>query len=150
MKRKPFNWRLFHILSLFFISSLAVFGQTLDVRGVVTDANTGETLIGVSVSQKGTTNGAITDLDGNYVIKVPTGAILVFNYVGFDAQEIVVNNSVLNVKLKQNQQDLEEVIVVGYGVQKKSVVTASIARVTADDLANSAPVRVDNALKGLC
>ncbi|MDH6308955.1 TonB-linked SusC/RagA family outer membrane protein [Dysgonomonas sp. PFB1-18] len=150
MKREPFFWKvLFIILPLFLFSSLTVFGQTTDVKGVVTDAATGETLIGVSVAQKGTTNGTMTDVDGQYSIKVPEGATLVFTYVGYDAQEHIASGATLNVGLKTSQQMLDEVVVVGYGVQKKSVVTASISKITADDLASSPAPRVDNALQGL-
>ena len=149
MKRKSFFWKLFIILPFFLFSSLTVFGQTSEVKGVVTDADTGETLIGVSVAQKGTINGTMTGIDGQYSISVPAGATLVFTYVGYDAQEHPANGSVLDVRLKTSQQMLDEIIVVGYGVQKKSVVTAAISRVTADDLLNASPVRVDNALQGL-
>ncbi|MDR3059138.1 MAG: TonB-dependent receptor [Prevotella sp.] len=149
MKRKSFFWKLFIILPFFLFSSLTVFGQTSEVKGVVTDADTGETLIGVSVAQKGTTNGTMTDLDGQYSINVPAGATLVFTYVGYDAQEHSASGSALDVKLKSSQQMLDEIIVVGYGVQKKSVVTAAISQVTAADLKNASPVRVDNALQGL-
>lgn len=149
MKREPLYWKFLCLISIFLFSSLLAFGQTSGIKGVVTDADTGETLIGVSVGQKGTTNGTMTDLDGYYSINVPTGTTLVFNYVGYDPQEVVANTTTLDVKLKPSQQLLDEVVVVGYGVQKKSVVTASIARVSAEDLAGVAPVRVDNALKGL-
>lgn len=149
MKRKPFYWKvLLIILPLFFFSSLAVFGQTSEIKGVVTDASTGETLIGVSVAEKGTTNGTMTDLDGQYSIKVPAGATLVFTYVGFDSQEYAATGSVLDVAMKPSQQMLDEVIVVGYGVQRKSVVTASISRVSAEDLNAAKPSRVEDALKG--
>lgn len=149
MKRKSFFWKLFIILPFFLFSSLTVFGQTSEVKGVVTDADTGETLIGVSVAQKGTINGTMTDIDGQYSINVPAGATLVFTYVGYDAQEHQTNGSILDVRLKTSQQMLDEIIVVGYGVQKKSVVTAAISQVTAADLKNASPVRVDNALQGL-
>jgi TonB-linked SusC/RagA family outer membrane protein len=149
MKREPFFWKvLFIILPLFLFSSLTVFGQTTDVKGVVTDAETGETLIGVSVAQKGTTNGTMTDVDGQYSIKVPEGATLVFTYVGYDSQEHRPTGSTLDVGMKTSQQMLDEVVVVGYGVQKKSVVTAAISKVTAEELNAAKPSRVEDALKG--
>lgn len=149
MKRKPFFWKvLFIILPLFFFSFLTVFGQTTQIKGVVTDAMTGETLIGVSVAQKGTTNGTMTDVDGQYEITVPQGSTIVFTYVGFDAQEHIASATTLDVVMKPSQQMLDEIVVIGYGVQKKSVVTAAISRVTADELNAAKPSRVEDALKG--
>lgn len=149
MKKKPIYRKLFIILPFFLFSYLSAFAQTLNLKGVVTDAETGETLIGVSVVQKGTTNGVTTNIDGEYSINVTSGSIIVFNYLGYDTQEFTAKGAVLDVKLKPSQQLLDEVVVVGYGVQKKSVVTAAIAKVSAEDLASTAPVRMDNALKGL-
>ena len=84
------------------------------------------------------------------MISVPSNAVLSFTYIGFKSQEVPVEGkTTLNVVLNEDTETLEEVVVVGYGVQKKSVVTASIAKVSADDLENKAPVRMDNALKGL-
>lgn len=92
----------------------------------------------------------MTDIDGQYSLKVPEGATIVFTYVGYDPQEHQATGTTLNVNLTASQQMLDEVIVIGYGVQKKSVVTAAISRVTADDLLNAPPSpRVDNALQGL-
>lgn len=147
MKRKTFLWKLLIILPLLF-SSLTVFGQTTEVKGVVTDALTGETLIGVSVAEKGTTNGMLTDLDGQYTIKVQPGATLVFTYVGYITQEIQATGNTLDVAMKISQQNLDEVIVVGYGVQKKSVTTAAISSIKSDDLGKLSPTRVENVLKG--
>lgn len=135
-------------LILFF--SLSAFSQQLNVSGNVKDA-TGEFVIGASILIKGTTNGTITDIDGNFSISgVEKGSILEISYIGYVTQSIIINDErPINVILKEDSETLEEVVVVGYGVQKKSVVTASIAKVSSDDLSKSAPVRVDNALKGL-
>lgn len=149
MKKKIFSKKVFFIfLSLFLFSSLTVLGQTSEIRGTVTDATTGETLIGVSVAEKGTTNGTMTDLDGRYSINVPVGATLVFSYIGYDAQEHRADGQAIDVALKPSQQMLDEVVVVGYGVQKKSVVTAAISKVTAEELNVAKPSRVEDALKG--
>ncbi|WP_029902754.1 TonB-dependent receptor [Prevotella sp. 10(H)] len=147
MKRNPFLWKLLLILPLF-LSSLAVSGQTFGVRGTVTDAPTGETLIGVSVAEKGTTNGVMTDIDGQYTINVQSGATLVFSYVGYVTQEIKVTGETLDIVMGPSPQILDEVIVVGYGVQKKSVTTAAISSIKADDLGKMSPTRVENVLKG--
>lgn len=147
MKRNPFLWKLLLVLPLFF-SSLTVFGQTANISGVVTDITTGEALIGVSVAEKGTTNGILTDIDGRYAIQVKAGATLVFTYVGYNPQEIKTTGGILDVKMKASQQILDEVIVVGYGVQKKSVVTAAISSVKASDLEKMTPSRIENVLNG--
>ncbi|MFT4221570.1 TonB-dependent receptor plug domain-containing protein [Dysgonomonas sp.] len=147
MKRNPFLWKLLLVLPLFF-SSLTVFGQTANVSGVVTDISTGEALIGVSVAEKGTTNGMLTDIEGRYAIQVKAGATLVFTYVGYDPQEIKITGGILDVRMKSSQQILDEVIVVGYGVQKKSVVTAAISSVKASDLEKMTPSRIENVLNG--
>lgn len=143
---------LIAIVMLFILSSLniSLWSQNKqEIRGIVTDAMTSEALIGVSVAEKGTTNGTLTDLDGNYNINVSDGATLVFTYIGYNTYEQTANGSVLDVALKPSQQLLDEVVVVGYGVQKKSVVTAAISSVKGEDLGAVMPTRVDNVLKGM-
>lgn len=98
---------------------------------------------------KGTTNGAITNLEGQFSLSAPLGSTLLFTYVGFKAQEVVIaGTKPLSVMLKEDSEALDEIVVVGYGVQKKSVVTAAISRVTAEDLNKTSPTRVEDALKG--
>ena len=100
----------------------------------------------------GSKTATATDIDGNFVISVPENSELKFSYVGFEPQTLNVGASDMAgvvVKMSEDSQVLDEVVVVGYGVQKKSVVTASIAKVSSDDLSHVAPVRMDNALKGL-
>lgn len=142
--------RMAIVWCLFFWVSLSAMAQQLNVSGNVKDA-TGEFIIGASVLVKGTTVGTITDIDGNFAINgVDKGAVLEISYIGYVTQSVTVNDETpINVVLKEDSETLEEVVVVGYGVQKKSVVTASIAKVSSDDLAAAAPVRMDNALKGL-
>jgi TonB-linked SusC/RagA family outer membrane protein len=105
------------------------------VMGTVTD-DTGEPLIGVSVTIKGTKNGTVTDSDGKYTIKVPDNkTVLVFSYVGFTNQEIIVGDkSNLSVVMTSNTRDLDEVVVVGYGVQKKKSLTGAVADLKADQI----------------
>lgn len=135
---------------LLFLTAFAVSAQELVVTGTVTSSSDGLPIPGVNIIQKGSASvGTITDIDGNYSLKTQQNATLVFSFVGMDSYETVVTSSVLNVSMLQSFADLDEIIVVGYGVQKKSVVTAAIAKVSSDDLVASAPVRVDNALKGL-
>ena len=109
----------------------------------------GEPIIGASIVEKGNPqNATITDIDGQFSIKVNAGQTLVISYIGYVTQEVAARNQ-MTVVLKEDTESLEEVVVIGYGVQKKSVVTASIAKVSAEDLNSTAPVRMDNALKGL-
>lgn len=126
---------------LLFLSVLLLFGvclvsaqQNLSVSGVVSDANDGNPLVGVSVIVKGTTLGTVTDLDGRYTIKVSQGATLVFSYIGMEKQEISVKSSVLNVKLQSDAQMLGEVVAVGYGTMKKKLVTGATVQVSGDNL----------------
>ena len=154
MRQKvDFNQRIgqkLSVLFLLFFISLNALAQQFNVTGNVKD-DLGEPIIGASVLVKGTNNGSITDFDGNFTINnVDINSILEISYVGYVTQSITIkDNSPINIILKEDSETLEEVVVVGYGVQKKSVVTASIAKVSSDDLASTAPVRMDNALKGL-
>ena len=141
------------IFTLFFFSCLfllagAVHAQRVTITGKVTLQSDGEMLPGVTVIEKGTTNGAVTDINGDYSINTPVGSTLVFSFLGFDSQEILVGNqSEINVSLAESSSDLEEVVV-GYGIQKKSVVTGAISSVKAADLENMPINRVEQALQG--
>ena len=116
-------------------ASAMVVQQGKKVTGVVVDA-TGEPVIGANVVVKGTTNGTITDFDGNYTIEgVSASDVLVFSYIGYLSQEITVGNqAAINVTLSEDSQALDEVVVVGYGVMRKSDVTGSIGVAKGDDL----------------
>jgi len=141
------------LLSVLFLLSFilaSVYAQNIQVKGTVVSGSDNESLPGVNVVVKGTTIGGITDIDGNFTLSVPADAVLSISYIGFKPQDIPVNGKRdFRIVLQEDSETLDEVVVIGYGVQKKSVVTASIARVSADDLASTSPVRMDNALKGL-
>lgn len=110
--------------------------ENLTVSGVVTSAADQLPLIGVSVQVKGTSNGAITDLDGNYIVTVQPGQTLVFSYIGFVTQEVeITNQRTLNIVMNEDSETLEEVVVVGYGVQKKKLVTGATVQVKGETLA---------------
>ncbi len=128
-----------------------VWAQNIQVKGTVVSGTDNEPLPGVNVVLKGNTGtGTITDIDGVFSLSVPSDAVLTVSYIGFVTQDVPVNGqSLLKVVLKEDNETLDEVVVIGYGVQKKSVVTASIASVSSEDLEFTSPVRVDNALKGL-
>ena len=150
MRKTSDKWmsRITLLLAILLFSPLGLFAQTMVVNGVVVD-EMGEPVIGANAYVKGTTIGAITDIDGNFSLTgVPTGATIGFSFVGYIPQELPARMQ-MNVVLVEDKKLLEDVVVVGYGVQKKSVVTAAIAKVSSEDLEGKAPVRIDNALKGL-
>ncbi|MDR0960963.1 MAG: TonB-dependent receptor [Mediterranea sp.] len=119
------------------------------VKGTITDVM--GPIVGANVLQKGTTNGVITDINGEFTISVPAGAILVVSYIGYVEQEIPVNGRTsINVKLTEDSQALEEVVVVGYGTQKKVNLTGAVSTVNFAEQAESRPVtNVSSALAGL-
>lgn len=109
--------------------------QSRIVTGLVKDM-TGEPIIGANVSVKGTTVGTTTDMDGNFSIEVGTGSVLSISYIGYNSQEVKLDGkSKLAIVLTENAQDLEEVVVIGYGVQKKKLSTGATVQVKGDDLA---------------
>ena len=132
------------------IGTLSVSSQNHSVKGTVVDEKTNSALIGVSIMVDGTTNGTITDFNGNFTLDVSTAdPILVFSYIGYNSQKVkVAGQSALNIRMTEDTKNLDEVIVVGYGVQKKSVVSAAISKVTAEDLNKTTPSRIEDALKG--
>ena len=142
MKRIRF---IFFLLTL--LTNTIGFAQQRTFSGSVVD-NQGNPIIGASVVQKGTSKGSVTDLDGHFTVSVDIGSTLVVSYIGYQSKEVKAAPG-LKIVLNDNSTALNEVVVIGYGVQKKSVVTASIAKVSAEDLLGTDPVRVDNALKGL-
>ena len=135
------------VLFLLMCVPFALAQSPAKVTGKVID-DLGEPMIGVSVQVKGTASGAITDIDGNYSVNVEPGATLVFSYVGYIPQEHVVKGGILNVTLKEDTETLEEVVVIGYGVQKKSSVTGAISQVKAADMENRTITTAAQALQG--
>lgn len=122
--------------------------QPRKVTGQVRDA-LGEPIIGANVVVKGTTNGTITDIDGNFSLEVPEGALLVFSYIGYTDKTIPVGNqTVLAVSLAEDTQKLDEVVVVGYGTQKKVNLTGAISSVDAETLENRPITNATQALQG--
>lgn len=124
-------------LSFLYLSSLSLFAQNITVSGRVTDHLLNEPLIGVTIIVQGTSNGTVTDIDGNYMLaNVPATGSLEFSYVGMQTQVIAVNNrTTINVTLREDSELLEEVVVTGYGgTQLRSKVTNSIAKVSSETL----------------
>ncbi|MDR1454090.1 MAG: TonB-dependent receptor [Tannerella sp.] len=141
--------RLF-LCALFFLSgSLAGFAQGR-VSGTVTDAGSGEPVIGANVVEKGTaSNGTATDVDGNFTLTVGNNAVLQVSCIGYVTREIATGNqSVLNITLSEDAKALDELVVVGYGVQRKSTLTGSISAVKSEQLTIAPVGNVTNALTG--
>lgn len=156
--KKLFGWKpLCLILFLVVILPLRVDAKEkvkqqsdITVRGIVS-SESGEALIGVSVAIKGTTIGTFTGVDGDYEIKIPSqGGTLVFSYIGFVTKEVkVTNETSLNVILTEESELLSEVVVVGYGVQKKINLTGSVSAVSSERLTNRANASLSTSLSGL-
>ena len=122
--------------------------KKINVKGLVKDTS-GEVVIGASVLEKGTTNGVITDLDGNFVLNVSSKGTLVVSYVGYATQEIPVNGkSSFQIVMNEDSKVLNEVVVVGYGTMRKKDLTGSIVQIRPDKLANEKPKTVQDVLRG--
>ncbi|NOR28687.1 MAG: SusC/RagA family TonB-linked outer membrane protein [Lutibacter sp.] len=138
------------ILSIFVgLMGLIATGQTYEIKGTVSDSG-GNPLPGVSIVVKNTAKGASSDFDGNFIISdVLKGETLLFSYLGFITQEVIINSSeTLNVVLVEDTQSLDEVVVVGYGTQKKREVTGAVSVVSSKTLENLKPVKMEQALQG--
>lgn len=144
--------QLFQRFTLLLVGMLicipAVFAQNqATVSGTVNDAG-GQPVIGAAVMQKGTNNGVTTDIDGKYSIQVPLGTVLEFTCIGYKTVELVASGTVLNVVLVEDTELLEETVVIGYGVQKKSDLTGAVAQVKDSDLTNRSTSDAAAALQG--
>ncbi len=136
------------LLFLFCIIPFWAFGQNFAVKGVVKDIN-GEPLLGVNVRQVGTTVGTVTDIEGNYSLQVKKDAKLLFSFVGFINQTVnVEGRNTINVILKEDSKTLEEVVVIGYGTQRKESVTGSVASVKGDVMRDVPSSNISQALQG--
>jgi TonB-linked SusC/RagA family outer membrane protein len=139
------------LLMLFaFIFSMSISGQNVNVTGTITEASSGQPLPGVNVILKNTAKGASSDFDGNFTLNdVPLNSIVVISYLGFVTQEItIINDQPLKVSLQEDTESLSEVVVIGYGTQKKKEVTGAVTVVDAKAIEKLNPVRVEQALQG--
>ena len=147
MKCTTYYFRPLGLLLLLCLIPLCSIAQNITVKGIVKD-NLGESVIGANVTEKGTTNGTITDLDGNFSLTVQKNATLVISYIGYVTQEIAIKgNTNLNIILKEDSKALEEVVVIGYGTARKSDVTGSIASVGGDKLQEMPSTNITYALQ---
>lgn len=149
-KNRSIKWRYSSLrglfLTLFILSTLITYAQ-VNVRGKVVDA-TGETLIGVNVVLKNTRQGTVTDIDGEFNLSVPsTSSTLLFSYVGFKELEVPLNGrNFVNVTMQADTELLDEVIVVGYGTQRRTSVTGAVSTLSDTELIKAPVVGVTNVL----
>ena len=143
------NLKQISLVFILLISTIISYGQRT-ITGKVTDAKDGSPLIGASAIIKGTTIGTVTDIEGNYSIPINSDQdVISFQYVGYEDWEVVAGDqSVINVNLQPSMEQLEEVVVIGYGSVRKSDLTGAIAVVTADDLKKSNNTSLSQALQG--
>ncbi len=138
----------FFLLALMASTMLSAFAQNEDitVSGTVVD-NNGEPVIGASVIQKGTSNGAVTDLDGHFSVKVPKGTTLTISYIGFSTQDVKAAPN-LQIKLVENSKELSEVVVTGYQIQRKADLTGAVSVVKTEGLTTSPDADPMKSLQG--
>lgn len=147
LSRKHFFLSLCVIFAL--MLAIPANAQTnIQVKGTVTDSGTGEPLIGVSVVQKGTTNGTVTDIDGKFELGVPQGTILTISYIGYNSQEVLANSAQIDIKLVESSEALNEVVVIGYGTVKRKDVTTAISTVSTKDIDQRPIVSAGQAIQG--
>ena len=146
MCKNHLSKRLLSLATAFLMTVVAM--AQITVSGNVKD-NSGEPIIGANVLVKGTTNGTITDFDGNFSISVPSNATLVFSYVGYKDQEIAVaGKTTINVILEEDSELLEDVVVVGYAVGSKRTISGAVDRVKKEDMNKGVVTNPADALKG--
>lgn len=141
--------RIAFLFSLFFILSINCIAQQRTIKGQVIDGSSNEPLIGVSVFEKGTTNGSVSDLDGNFTINVSSSkSIIQFSFIGYVSQEIKADKSNVKIILKEDNKTLDEVVVVGYGIQKKVNLSGAVSAIKGDAISAKASTDVLSALQG--
>ena len=144
-KKKPLRSLM---LSLIMLLPLSLLAQEIKVQGVVKD-QTGEAVIGATVMQKGTSNGTVTDFDGNFSLSVPAEATLTISYIGFATQDVAVGGKTeFQIVLKDDSQILSEVVVVGYGTMRKSDLTGAVGSLGAKDMQDSPVSNIGQAIQG--
>ena len=145
--RKHFMFKVLLTLVVGLFLSVGAFAQQITVKGIVKDT-TGEPVIGANVLVKGTTNGTITDFDGNFQLMANQGDIIVISFIGYSAQELPATAELMNVVLKDDSEMLSEVVVIGYGTVKKNDLTGSVATVKADQINKGVVTTPSDLLRG--
>ena len=145
--RRHFMFKVLLTLVVGLFLSVGAFAQQITVNGIVKDT-TGEPIIGANVLVKGTTNGTITDFDGNFQLMANKGDIIVISFIGYTAQELPATAELMNVVLKDDSEMLSEVVVIGYGTVKKNDLTGSVATVKADQINKGVVTTPSDLLRG--
>ena len=137
------------VLGLLLLLPLTLWAQTVDVEGTVTDAATGDEIIGATVKVKGTASGAITDFNGHYRIKAKAGETLEFTYVGYKTQQTRVQRAgTINIQLAEDVAMLDQVVVVGYGVMKRSDLTGAVSSIGEEQIKQGVNTNIEQAMQG--
>lgn len=149
-KTRLFIGRWLTLLVILLMVELSVFAQQNSVRGKVTDVKTGEPMAGVNVVVKGTSTGTVTDIDGNYTIGLPgQDGILTYSFIGMATQEVNVSgNTVINIAMTEEALGIDEVVVIGYGTQKKINLTGAVSQISADVIENKPAPNLTRVLQG--
>lgn len=145
--RKHFMFKVLFTLVIGLFLSVGAFAQQITVNGIVKDT-TGEPVIGANVLVKGTTNGTITDFDGNFQLSANKGDIIVISFIGFTAQELPATAELMNVVLKDDSEMLSEVVVIGYGVAKKNDLTGSVTAMKPDEMNKGLVTNAQDMMQG--
>ena len=145
--RKHFMFKVLLTLVVGLFLSVGAFAQQIAVKGIVKDT-AGEPVIGANVLVKGTTNGTITDFDGNFQLSANKGDIIVISFIGFTAQELPATAELMNVVLKDDSELLSEVVVIGYGVAKKNDLTGSVTAMKPDEMNKGLVTNAQDMMQG--
>ena len=140
---------LVSLLGAFFLLSSAIFGQDIQVKGIITDATNGDALIGATVQVDGSTTGTVTDFNGEFEIQTPADAVLLITYLGYEAYSVAANGgTTMKINLQPSAAVLDELVVVGYGTRRRKDITGAVTSVAAEDLDKKPIARLENILQG--
>ena len=147
IKEKVF--RIPALFSLFVFCSLLASAQQKTVSGKITEASTGEPVIGANIQVKGTSAGTVSDVDGSFKLTVPeTGKTLVVSYLGYNTQELPIDKTSFTIELKENTSNLDEVVVIGYGSEKKKNVAGAVSNIGGEELSKASVENFQKAMQG--
>ena len=150
LARKSIRGKKSALLIAFLLSGLAAFAQNITIKGTVTSSTDNSSLPGVNIVVKNTLTGTTTDAEGKYEINAPSEATLVFSGIGYVTQEVAVNGrSTIDLKLATDTKLLEEVVVVGYGTQKRNSMTNSVSQISGDAITKRPVSNIQQSFQGL-
>jgi TonB-linked SusC/RagA family outer membrane protein len=136
------------LLIAFILISSFCYSQNIEISGTVNESATGLPIPGANVTVKNSTTGTVTDMDGNFTLSVPAGSTIVFSFIGFNNVEMAASTERMVVSLAENTQTLDEVVVIGYGTQRRREVTGAVSVVNSETIENLRPVKIEQALQG--